>query len=528
MEAEPQKVDFLHLLPGELTSAVLMSLRLMVGCVIGDTASIREFYRRIGPVAPHWHRLVVAAIRCWEAQGLTYINALNSFTTDANGDPVLFQQNGHITALPGGGATLADAEAGTIHTVDTSGTGRCVGSFTIPCCALVAGEDLYVAESMGWMTDGGQRVLRVSLTDAALLPLASVSFEGSPNALALWGDQLFVCDSQVSKIFACDKETLNVLRCFGEKGSELGQLRGPMGICICETGDGPLIAVADTANNRVSIFDMQGSFVRTLGKRGSADFHPPPGEFSAPHAIASSHGLLVVAESYIQTLNGNVRSLGRIQVLSESGVPLQVCKPLWHDSGFNPSLQAWHLATAANGVGGYPGHDGRGFGMTLSSTYGICVDEDRVWLSTWTQAVLFKWKPARIPLQMQATEAIANARYRRELALGQTEFRVEVRPSQAAGEHHSDNSIVNGTCGEIFHSKMSTRMGNIMGEYCRTHCISTSAVSFYFENELVSEQDTPLQLGMGERVRIRVLTDSEIEPYLMAIENRNNNGCVIA
>ena len=78
---------------------------------------------------------------------------------------------------------------------------------------------------------------------------------------------------------------------------------------------------------------------------------------------------------------------------------------------------------------------------------------------------------------------------------------------------------------------MSTRTGNIMWEYCRTHghCISTSAVSFYFENELISEQDTPLQLGMGERVHIRVLTDSEIEPYLMAIERyRNDNGCVIA
>ena len=75
---------------------------------------------------------------------------------------------------------------------------------------------------------------------------------------------------------------------------------------------------------------------------------------------------------------------------------------------------------------------------------------------------------------------------------------------------------------------MSTRTGNIMGEYCRTHCISTSAVSFYFKNELISEQDTPLQLGMSERVRIRVSTDSEIEPYLMAIENRNNKGGVIA
>ena len=57
---------------------------------------------------------------------------------------------------------------------------------------------------------------------------------------------------------------------------------------------------------------------------------------------------------------------------------------------------------------------------------------------------------------------------------------------------------------------------------------TSSAVSFYFANELTSEQDTPLQLGMSERVHIRVSTDSEIEPYLMAIENRNNKGGVIA
>eukprot|EP00058_Branchiostoma_floridae_P018456 XP_002603945.1 hypothetical protein BRAFLDRAFT_102373 [Branchiostoma floridae] len=48
-------------------------------------------------------------------------------------------------------------------------------------------------------------------------------------------------------------------RTFGEKGSGIGQFNGPLGVTVSDEGE---IFVADTLNQRIQVFTLQGTFVR--------------------------------------------------------------------------------------------------------------------------------------------------------------------------------------------------------------------------------------------------------------------------
>ena len=90
---------------------------------------------------------------------------------------------------------------------------------------------------------------------------------------------------------------------FGSQGNLDGQFNNPFGIAV---GSGGNIYVADTANNRVQVFDSNGNVVSTFGSYGTVG-----GQFSWPSGIAvDGGGKIYVAD----TLND------RIQVFNSSGV----------------------------------------------------------------------------------------------------------------------------------------------------------------------------------------------------------------
>ena len=52
----------------------------------------------------------------------------------------------------------------------------------------------------------------------------------------------------------------------GEPGNQRGQFNEPRGVAVNEcNGD---LAVCDTENHRVQIFDVQGNFLKSIGKKG--------------------------------------------------------------------------------------------------------------------------------------------------------------------------------------------------------------------------------------------------------------------
>ena len=51
---------------------------------------------------------------------------------------------------------------------------------------------------------------------------------------------------------------------FGSKGSQPGEFNGPEQICIAQDG---LVYVSDRVNNRVQVFQQDGSFIRQFGDK---------------------------------------------------------------------------------------------------------------------------------------------------------------------------------------------------------------------------------------------------------------------
>ena len=89
---------------------------------------------------------------------------------------------------------------------------------------------------------------------------------------------------------------------FGKSGSSVGMLQGPWGLAVNDRDE---IAVIDSLNHRVQIFNSDGNYLRSFGQQGNK-----PGEFNYPRAITfhKSRNIFVTDE-------GN----HRIQIFSGEG-----------------------------------------------------------------------------------------------------------------------------------------------------------------------------------------------------------------
>lgn len=90
---------------------------------------------------------------------------------------------------------------------------------------------------------------------------------------------------------------------FGKEGSAPGEFIAPIGIAI----NGEELFVSDSGNNRIQVFDLDGSFLREFGSTGDK-----PGELGRPMHLDIYNDKLFVTE-YLND---------RIQVFSLVGDPL--------------------------------------------------------------------------------------------------------------------------------------------------------------------------------------------------------------
>ncbi|XP_066923887.1 E3 ubiquitin-protein ligase TRIM71-like [Clytia hemisphaerica] len=114
-------------------------------------------------------------------------------------------------------------------------------------------------------------------------------------------DQVIVTDHNNHKIQIFDQNG-KLLRQFGSRGKNDGEIWYPTGICVDKNDD---IFVADHGNHRIQVFTPEGRFVRKIGGRGNMD-----GLFKGPCDIAIDlQNRLIVAD----------RDNHRLQVLTVDG-----------------------------------------------------------------------------------------------------------------------------------------------------------------------------------------------------------------
>jgi DNA-binding beta-propeller fold protein YncE len=105
---------------------------------------------------------------------------------------------------------------------------------------------------------------------------------------------LYAVDTQQDQVLVYDADSQKLLRRIGTGGKNHflttpGDFGAPQGVAVDADGN---VYVTDTLNNRVEIFDADGSFISTFGKAGDG-----PGYFARPKGIAiDSDGHIWVAD----------------------------------------------------------------------------------------------------------------------------------------------------------------------------------------------------------------------------------------
>ncbi len=112
---------------------------------------------------------------------------------------------------------------------------------------------------------------------------AFVNFYGKgvlekPIDVAVYGEYVYVCDINLDKIIVFDKDSGDVVRKIGKRGSEEGEFFKPSHITVDKDGN---LYVMDSFNYRVQQFDAFGDFVNSIGYHGDTI-----GGFARPKGIA--------------------------------------------------------------------------------------------------------------------------------------------------------------------------------------------------------------------------------------------------
>ena len=119
----------------------------------------------------------------------------------------------------------------------------------------------------------------------------------APGSLAIDNDNrlLYVTDADQDLVLVYEADPpYKLIRRLGKPGTEhtstkLGEFAKPTGVAVNEEGN---VFISDTWNNRVQVFDADGTFIRAFGEAGDG-----PGYFARPKGISiDSDGHIWVAD----------------------------------------------------------------------------------------------------------------------------------------------------------------------------------------------------------------------------------------
>ncbi len=202
----------------------------------------------------------------------------------------------------------ADGKVGAIFIIDTETretqmikNGKNANFKLIMGLAIDDNDRLFVADAQA----------RHVLVFSAVHNMESVISEGMVDPVGLAIDKenrfLYVADVALDQVLVYDADNFKLLRKIGTTGKNHtlttpGDFAKPAGVAVDRDGN---LFVADMLNARIEVFDADGNFIRTFGKRGDG-----PGYFAMPKGVAiDSDGHIWVADSM----------QNRVQVYSPEG-----------------------------------------------------------------------------------------------------------------------------------------------------------------------------------------------------------------
>ena len=108
-----------------------------------------------------------------------------------------------------------------------------------------------------------------------------------PRAITTNNTHLYIADTENNRIQIFDINGSYITK-FGSFGGGDRNFKFPNGI----TTNGTHLYIADTDNHRVQIFDINGNFVKSFGAQGNGD-----GQFNTPRAIATNNTHIYISDT---------------------------------------------------------------------------------------------------------------------------------------------------------------------------------------------------------------------------------------
>lgn len=221
----------------------------------------------------------------------------------------------------------------------------------INCLAIDDDDRLFVSDA---------KMHRVTIFNAKHVLEGQIT-EGLVDPVGLAVDTenrfLYVVDTMQDQVIVYDADTLKLLRRIGTGGKNHflttpGDFGAPQGVALDKDGN---VYVTDTLNNRVEIFDADGSFISQFGKHGDG-----PGYFARPKGIAlDTDGHIWVAdemEDRLQVFNRDGQLLTYIglghgdlpgQFKALVGVAIDKQNRVFTTEQYPGRLQEFHYVTDA-------------------------------------------------------------------------------------------------------------------------------------------------------------------------------------
>ena len=189
----------------------------------------------------------------------------------------------YVTERFNGQVAVFDSSGKRINTIGSKGHGP--GQFLSPCCiAIDTNDNIYVTSNhkLQKFNRNGEFVKSVGSGSSGRKP----GEFNNPRGVKIYQNQIYMCDKDNNRIQVFDLE-LSFIKSFGCKGFGQREFDGPNDLAFDSQGN---IYVIESNSNRVQILGNNHRYLRQFGNKGA------PGKLSHPEGINIAHDCVYISD----------------------------------------------------------------------------------------------------------------------------------------------------------------------------------------------------------------------------------------